>query len=101
MMGSKSREGEDKGRPCEHGLREHQLRAAASPAIPLRKLALEEQAVEAAGNFSDLESLLDQLGKPPVFELGKPLPNEKYLPKRGLSACPAAHNRALLDEGAD
>jgi hypothetical protein len=45
--------------------------------------------------------LLDQLGRPPVFELGKPLPNEKYLPKRGLSACPAAHNRALLDKDAD
>lgn len=88
-------------RPNEHGLKEHQLRAAASPAIPLRKLAQEGQAVGSAGNFSDLESLLDQLGRPPVFELGNPLPNEKYLPKRGLSTCPAAHNRALLDENAD
>ena len=101
MIGSTRGKREAYGRPHEHGLKEHQLRAAASPAIPLRKLAGEDRAVGSAGNFSDLESLLDQLGHPPVFELGKPLPNDKYLPRRGLSTCPAAHNRALLDDGAD
>jgi hypothetical protein len=98
MTRSKGERREKNKRPQEHALRGHQLRAAASPAIPLRKLAQEEQPVEAAGNFSDLESLLDQLGEPPLFELGKPLPRERYLPQRGLSTCPAAHNRALLDK---
>ena len=101
MSRSTRRKREEYDRPHEHGPKEHQLRAAASPAIPLRKLAGEDRTLGSAGNFSDLESLLDQLGKPPVFELGKPLPNEKFLPKRGLSTCPAAHNRALLDEDPD
>jgi hypothetical protein len=61
-----------------------------------RSEALEPQ-LDLSGNFKDLESLLDQLGAPPVFELGKPLPNEKFMPRRAGS-CPAAHNRALLDD---
>lgn len=52
-----------------------------------------------AGNFNDLEQLLDQLGTPPLMELGKPLPKEKYLPRGDAARCPAMHNRLLLDEG--
>ena len=85
-------------RPRPGIIEQHQLDAVASPAIPLKKLAAGPEPQVAGGNFQDLESLLDQLGAPPVFELGNPLPNERYLPKHGLSGCPAAHNRALLDD---
>jgi hypothetical protein len=54
-----------------------------------------------AGNFKDLESLIEQLGAPPVFELGKPLPDEKFMLRMRVGNCPASHNRALLDEIAD
>ena len=80
------------------GLKQHRFDAAASPAIPLKQLAGNAEPHVTGGNFQDLQSLLDQLGSPPLFELGKPLPSEKFLPKHGLSSCPAAHNRALLDE---
>ena len=53
------------------------------------------------GNFNDLESLLEQLGAPPVFELGNPLPQERFMPKGRIGDCPASHNRALLDQGDD
>lgn len=49
------------------------------------------------GSFEDLEQLLEQLGTPPVIELGKPLPKEKHLPRPPAARCPAAHNRFLLD----
>jgi|KBSMisStaDraftv2_1062788.scaffolds.fasta_scaffold442078_2 hypothetical protein len=52
----------------------------------------------AAGNFKDLERLLEQLGSPPVFELGNPLPQEKFMPKRRIGECHASHNRALFGE---
>ena len=91
----------DKERPGNWVLGPHQLRAAASPRTSLKQLAGEKKPASSSGNFQDLESLLDQLGSPPVFELGKPLPEAKYLPKLGLSQCPAAHNRALLDEELD
>jgi hypothetical protein len=45
--------------------------------------------------------LLEQLGAPPVFELGKPLPQGKFLLRMRVGSCPAAHNRALLDEKSD
>ena len=67
-----------------------QLTAAAAPRLPLKQLA--------AGNFHDLDMLLDQLGAPPVFELGKPLPNDKYMPRSRVGCCPASHNRFLLRE---
>jgi hypothetical protein len=54
----------------------------------------------AGGNFEDLERLLEQLGAPPVFELGKPLPDERFMLRTRVGTCPAAHNRALLDEDA-
>ena len=66
----------------------HRLAAAASPAIPIRELT---------GSFSDVEDLLEQLGEPAVIELGKPLPQEKYLPRKRAGRCHAAHNDALLD----
>jgi hypothetical protein len=54
----------------------------------------------AGGNFQDLESLLEQLGSPPLFELGNPLPDEKFMPKRRrIGECHASHNRALFGEG--
>jgi hypothetical protein len=86
----------EKARPG--AIEEHQLHAAESLAIPLKQIATEKEPQVPGGSFQDLQSLLDQLGSPPVFELGKPLPNEKYLPQQGLSGCPAAHNRALLDD---
>ena len=50
------------------------------------------------GSFrQDLERLLEQLDAPPVFQLGHPLPSDKYLPKKVVGRCPASHNRALLD----
>lgn len=48
------------------------------------------------GSFTDVERLLDQLTGSPVIELGKPLPDSKYLPNRART-CPACHNRVLLD----
>ena len=50
------------------------------------------------GNFKDLEQLLEQLGSPPVIQLGMPLPKDQYLPKKRVGACPASHNRALIGE---
>jgi hypothetical protein len=51
---------------------------------------------ETIGNFNDLQALLDNFTSMPVFELGKPLPSDKYLPQRRVGSCPAAHNRELL-----
>ena len=105
-----------KVRPRGRGLQPHQQRATAAPHMPFKQLADEDDGAHApenrsathrpaknrsAGNFHDLDQLIEQLSSPPVFELGTPLPNEKFLPQQGLSNCPAAHNRALLDEDAD
>ena len=79
----------------------HQLKAIAEPRLPLTELANEAPPTGANGNFKDLESLLEQLGGPPVFELGNPLPEEKFMPKRRIGDCPASHNRALLGDTAD
>ena len=77
----------DDGEPALHSLPEHQCAAAASPHTPSTDLV---------GSFTDLQSLFDRLGEPNVIELGKPLPNENFLPKKRLGSCPAAHNEALL-----
>jgi hypothetical protein len=53
---------------------------------------------ELIGNFGDFDSLFEQLTRPPVFELGNPLPKSRYLPKERAGSCPAAHNRALLKD---
>ena len=50
------------------------------------------------GNFSDLERLLAELDRPPIIELGKPAPDEKFVPARRVARCPAEHNRLLLGE---
>lgn len=50
------------------------------------------------GSFADLDILLEHLACAPIIELGKPLPNDKHLPKRkreGLT--PAQINQLLLD----
>lgn len=80
------------------GLQPHQLIAAAAPHLRASQLAEQEQPARAAGNFHDFQTLLDQLGTAPVFELGKPLPKEEFLSRMRIGSCPAAHNRALLDE---
>jgi hypothetical protein len=68
----------------------HQLAAAAEPA---------RRTSDLLGNFGDFDSLFEQLGQPALIELGKPLPNEKYMPSKPVGSCPAAHNQALLDKG--
>jgi len=83
------------------GLQRHQLKAAAAPGIPLSELAKEAAAPQSSGNFKDLESLLEQLGALPGFELGNPLPEEKFMPKPRVGDCHASHNCALLDKGSD
>ena len=95
---SKAREARLFGR-----LKQHQLRAAAEPRLPIRQMIGEQpsSSSELAGNFADLEALIEQLGTSPVYELGNPLPDEKHLPRRPVGSCPAAHNRALLDEEID
>jgi len=98
MSASKRRDGTRQKKSPIGGLEQHQPDATASPAIPLKRPAGDEEPHITGGNFQDLQSLLDQLGSPPLFELGKPLLSQKFLPKQGLSSCPAAHNRALLDE---
>ena len=67
----------------------HQVAAAVSPHRPTSDLL---------GNFSDFDSLFEQLGEPIVIQLGSPLPKEKFLPKERVGSCPAAHNEALLGE---
>ena len=98
MSASERRDGTRQKKSPIGGLDQHRIDATASPAIPLKQLAGDAEPHVIGGNFQDLQSLLDQLGSPPLFELGKPLPSQKYLPTQGLSSCPAAHNRALLDE---
>lgn len=87
--------------PKPNGLQRHQLKAAAAPAIPLRELVEKAGGPQLSGNFADLESLLEELGAAPVFELGNPLPQEKFMPRPRVGDCPASHNRALLDDDAD
>jgi hypothetical protein len=81
-----------------HGLKPHQLMAVAAPHLSLKLLAGRHAAPDSTGNFQDFDSLFKQLGTPPVFELGKPLPKARFMPKRCVGSCPAAHNRALLDD---
>jgi hypothetical protein len=52
----------------------------------------------ARGNFADFAKLFEQLESAPVFELGKPAPKERYMPKAKVGSCPAAHKRALIGE---
>lgn len=79
----------ENGKACPHALSEHQRASAASPETSLADLV---------GNFGDLESLFDQLGQPNVMELGKPQPQDKFMPKTRVGNCPAAHNQALLGD---
>jgi hypothetical protein len=69
-------------------------------AIPPQQLAAAEspdrRTSDLLGNFGDLDSLFEQLSEPIVIELGKPLPKHKFMPRRRVGDCPAAHNEALL-----
>lgn len=67
-------------------IRPYQLAAVSSPDCPTSDLL---------GNFGDIDGLFDQLSQPVVIELGKPLPKSKYLPKKRIGSCPAAHNALL------
>ena len=85
-------------------LQPHQIAAARSPRTPIRVLVEQHESTASdepapsSGNFKDLESLLEQFAHAPIFELGKPLPKEHYLPRPKAGSCPAAHMRALADE---
>lgn len=85
-------------RVSPRGMQPHQIKAVAAPYLPFRRLIEDETGSISPGNFQDLESLLDQLASPPVFELGKPPIKKKFMPKPRVGSCPASHNRALLDE---
>jgi len=65
----------------------HQLAAATTPDLPTSDLL---------GNFSEFAKLFEELKEPVLIELGNPLPKQKYLPKKRVGSCPAAHNDALL-----
>ena len=65
----------------------HQIVAVTSPDLRTSDLL---------GNFADFDRLFDQLGEPAVIPLGHPLPEGKFLPKKRVGSCPAAHNEALL-----
>jgi hypothetical protein len=73
--------------------------AAISPQQCAAVGAPDRRTSDLLGNFGDLESLFEQLASPPVYELGKPLPKSKYMPRKRVGSCPAAHNRALFGEG--
>lgn len=96
---------DDAQRPPPRSVQEHELKAAAAPHLSIRHLAGEEGQTDAGsglnGNFNDFDPLLEQLGDPPIFELGKPAPQERHVPKPRVGACPAAHNRALFEESGD
>jgi hypothetical protein len=74
-------------------------------AIPPQQLAAAEspgrRTTDLLGNFGDLDSLFEQLSQPVVIELGKPLPKTKFMPRRRVGDCPAAHNEALLGRKLD
>lgn len=65
----------------------HQLAAATTPGLPTSDLL---------GNFGDFAKLFDELEEPVLIELGNPLPKRKYMLKKRVGSCPAAHNDALL-----
>ena len=50
------------------------------------------------GSFEDFDLLLEQLGSPLLIELGKPVPEDRCLPKPRAGDCPVAHNRGLFGE---
>jgi len=67
-----------------------QITAAASPEQPTQ---------EVLGNFDDLMALIEQLSEPlSLIELGNPVPQDKFMPRRRAGSCPAAHNDALVGE---
>jgi hypothetical protein len=85
------------------GISSHQAVAAAQPHRSIRELAADQNSSKSIGsssrgNFQDFDLLFDQLATVPAMELGKPAPDEKYLPKRAGS-CHERHNRALFGEG--
>jgi hypothetical protein len=96
MTSRKRRTSETHGRPHLAGLQPPGLGGAAGSGTG-PKQCRGHKPLAGTGNFQDLENLLDNLWAAPVFELGKPLPNERFMPQRPVGSCPAAHNRALLD----
>ena len=78
-----------------HAIPPHQLAAVIDPNRPTSDL-VDDCDPSSQGNFGDFESLFGQLGQQQVIELGNPLPKKKYLPRKRVGKCHAAHNRALL-----
>jgi hypothetical protein len=78
-----------------HAIPDHQLAAVIDPNRPTSDL-VDDFDSSTQGNFGDYESLFGQLGQQQVIELGKPLPKKKYVPRKRVGKCHAAHNRALV-----
>lgn len=78
-----------------HAIPQHQLAAVIDPYRPTSDL-VDDCDASSQGNFGDFESLFGQLRQQLVIELGKPLPKKKFLPRKRVGKCHAAHNRALL-----
>lgn len=75
--------------PLDPAIAPQQIAAAVEPELPTRELL---------GNFGDFAALLRQVEEPAVIELGKPLLKPRFMPRRRLGDCPAAHNEALLSD---
>lgn len=103
MRGRRARHG--KG-TLQSGIPAHQAAAAAAPHRSVREIlhAAEEAERKASGtrgNFNDFDLLFEQLAAPPVMELGKPAPDDRFLPKSRVGSCEASHNRELLGDGSN
>lgn len=102
MRGPRARHG---GHALHSGISTHQAAAAADPRQSVHDLIdltaePESKTTGSRGNFSDFDLLFEQLAAPPVMELGKPAPEERYIPKPRAGSCHAAHNRELLGDEA-
>ena len=89
----------------EAAITAHQAAAAAAPHRPVRELvdtaARAPRSGATRGNFQDFDLLFEQLAAPPVMELGKPAPDDRFLPKSRVGSCEASHNRELLGDGSN
>jgi hypothetical protein len=81
----------------KHAITSAQRAAAIDPALSIRELVRRTENADSSadkaqvGSFDDIEVLLEQFRDAPVYELGKPEPEERYLPKARAGKCPVAH----------
>ena len=92
------------GKGLQSAITAHQAAAAAAPHRSVRELldaAAEGEGKTSGtrGNFNDFDLLFEQLATVPAIELGKPAPDERFLPKPRVGRCEASHNRELLGDG--